>query len=125
MPTVEELYRNYGILADATETAGQVRCGCGLQGLARPRACVAPRRGVPGRGGAGEPAGVPSEGLLGKRTAGEPPGLCSGWVSEPAGGNESAPADLQGALQLPSLLQHPRRVGSSPSNAASRMLTGS
>lgn len=26
MPTVEELYRNYGILADATETAGQV-CG--------------------------------------------------------------------------------------------------
>uniref|UniRef100_A0A8C9EP33 Apoptosis inhibitor 5 n=1 Tax=Pavo cristatus TaxID=9049 RepID=A0A8C9EP33_PAVCR len=23
MPTVEELYRNYGILADATETAGQ------------------------------------------------------------------------------------------------------
>lgn len=38
MPTVEELYRNYGILADATETAGQVRRGCGLQGLARPRA---------------------------------------------------------------------------------------
>jgi len=27
MPTVEELYRNYGILADVTETAGQVRRG--------------------------------------------------------------------------------------------------
>lgn len=57
MPTVEELYRNYGILADATETAGQVRCACGLQGLARPRACVAPPR----RGGR---AGVPSQGPL-------------------------------------------------------------
>lgn len=74
MPTVEELYRNYGILADATETAGQVRCACGLQGLAGPRACVAAPRGVPGRGGAGGRAGVPSEGLL----VSEPPGLCSG-----------------------------------------------
>lgn len=36
MPTVEELYRNYGILADATETAGQVRRGGGLRGLAGP-----------------------------------------------------------------------------------------
>lgn len=38
MPTVEELYRNYGILADATETVSQVRRACGLQGLARPGA---------------------------------------------------------------------------------------
>lgn len=37
----------------------------------------------------------------------------------------SAPADLRGPQQLPSLLQHPRRVGSSPLNVASLMLTGS
>lgn len=72
MPTVEELYRNYGILADATETAGQVRRGCGLRGLARPRARVMRRRGRRGefRAGwdetgraVGEREGIPPEGL--------------------------------------------------------------
>lgn len=59
MPTVEELYRNYGILADATEQVGQVspRAACRAR---RPAAsgkrsepggdCSPPSRGLPASG---------------------------------------------------------------------------
>lgn len=59
MPTVEELYRNYGILADATEQVGQVSnpaaCGPGV-----PR----PRKRSPGPAGA---AASPARELLAAR----------------------------------------------------------
>lgn len=66
MPTVEELYRNYGILADATEQVGQVSnpaaCGPAFRGLeSAPRA----RRGL----------------LLRPPASSWPPGLfSSGWA---------------------------------------------
>lgn len=71
MPTVEELYRNYGILADATETAGQVRRGCGLQGLGRPGARVV-RRGALGWAGRAAGGATLQWGLL-------PCWLCAGF----------------------------------------------
>lgn len=56
MPTVEELYRNYGILADATEQVGQVspRAACRARRSAASRKrsepggdCSSPSRGLP------------------------------------------------------------------------------
>lgn len=59
MPTVEELYRNYGILADATEQVGQVspRAACRARRSAASRKgsepggdCPSPSRGLPAAG---------------------------------------------------------------------------
>lgn len=103
-----------------------MRRGCGPQGLARPRACVAAPRGVPGRERAGGP-GCRQRGCWPPRTAGELR-AGSGWVSpgpRGAGGEEHRAADLQGRQPLSSRLQHPCRVGSSPLSVASRILTGS
>lgn len=83
MPTVEELYRNYGILADATEQVGQVgpaACRAGRSGLgsrrAGPRCRARTRDGnaASACSGARGPAALPSHGLPGP--SGQPCHLC-------------------------------------------------
>lgn len=61
MPTVEELYRNYGILADATEQVGQVspRAACRALRSAAFRERSRGRAGPGGVGGEGPRCAVP------------------------------------------------------------------